>query len=124
LFLPWAAFLATPYDIRIDLISASSVLLHAVIGRPLFLLPWGFYCSACLVMLFWGLRRMCPIQCHLRCFIVWTMEVWFVLLQSSVLVHVILSGHLMFKILASTFVDKGLEILFIFLCLFPCLGSI
>ena len=91
-----AARLASPQDIRIDLNSASNGLLHVVTGRPLLLLPWGFQSSACFVMLLCGLRRMCPIQRHFRAFMVWTMGVWLVLLQSSMLV--ILSGHLMFKI--------------------------
>ena len=57
-----AALFVSPHDIRVVLNSISSVLLHVFTGRPLLLFLWGFqWSTACLVMLLWGLRRICPI---------------------------------------------------------------
>ena len=48
------------------LVSASSSLLQVILGRPLFLLPWGFHMRACLTMLDVGFLRVWPIHLHLR----------------------------------------------------------
>ena len=87
--------LASPHDIRIDLNSAPSALIHWSSPSPL-ALPWGFQSSAFFVMFFCGISRMCPIQHHFRSFMVWTIGAWLVFLQISMLA--ILFGHLMFKI--------------------------
>ena len=76
--------------------SLSRVRRHVVIGRPLFLFPWGFHSSDCLVMLFGSFRSVCPIHFHFRVLMVDPTGFWFVLHHRSSLV--ILSGHLMRRI--------------------------
>ena len=54
------------------LIWDSTPLLQEFLGRPLFLLPWGFQRSACRVMLLAGFLRMWPIHLHFL-FEIWVM---------------------------------------------------
>ena len=56
------------------------------LGRPLFLLPWGFQqrAQACLVTLDVVLRRACPIYFHLRLVISSSAGIWLVSLQRSI----------------------------------------
>ena len=61
---------------------------HVLLGRPLFLLPWGFQQRACLVTLDVGLQRVCPINLHPRLLIPSSGGTWLVSLQRSVLLMV------------------------------------
>ena len=76
-------------------ISAWTLLLHVYRGLPTFLFPWGFHCSACLVIEWAGLRRVCPIQLHFLFLSSDSMGVWLVFSHS--VVFVIFSGHLIFN---------------------------
>ena len=61
----------------------------------LFLVPRVFHCNTCLVMLFPGFQRVCPIWCHLRCLIS-SIGLCFVFSHSSSFLS--FSCHLIFRI--------------------------
>jgi hypothetical protein len=48
------------------LIHFRTVSRHAVLGRPLFLVPCGLYSSAAFVISLGGFLRVCPIHFHFR----------------------------------------------------------
>ena len=67
------------------------------LGRPLFLFPWGFLVSACLVMIDVGFPCVWPIQRHFLRFISISTGTWFVLVHRVLLLT--LSDHFTFMIL-------------------------
>ena len=67
------------------------------LGRPLFLFPWGFHVSVCLVMLDVGFLSVWPIQRHLLRFISIYIGSWLVLVHKVLLLT--LSDHFKFMIL-------------------------
>ena len=67
------------------LVSASRSRRHVFLGRPLFLLPWGFQVSACLVRVKSGFRSVWPIHFQRRLRISSSAGSWFVLCHRSCL---------------------------------------
>ena len=59
-----AIFSRSHHDFFAAFISASTSLLHVILGLPLALLPWGFHNSPWRVKLSRGLRNVCPIHLH------------------------------------------------------------
>ena len=91
----WLLFLHLPRWYCTFFSSAFMVRLQVVVGLPL-LLPWWFQSKPCLVMLYWGRLRMCPIQPHFRSLMVFVLDDWPVLIHNSELL--IFSGHLICRI--------------------------
>ncbi|BFZ15499.1 hypothetical protein BsWGS_18538 [Bradybaena similaris] len=63
--LSWAILSNSPQVYPIFAVSASRSRRQVFLGRPLFHFSCGFHINACLMMLFCGFRRVCPIQRHL-----------------------------------------------------------
>ena len=64
--LSWAKRVRVPHECCMAFISFSTVLLHVVLGLPLFLFPSGVQCKAVLVIDWGSLLRTCPIHFHRR----------------------------------------------------------
>lgn len=84
-------------------ISASSSRHHVFLGLPLFRFPCGFHVRACLVMLFAGLRKVCPIHLQCRFLISSSAGSWFVFCHSLLL---LVSGQRICKILSRQLLMK------------------
>ena len=80
----------------IVLTSDSTSRRQVILGRPLFLFPWGFHVRACLVMLDVGFLSVWPIQRHFR-FIYFSTGSWLVVVNKVLLLN--LSDHITFMIL-------------------------
>ncbi|KAK3598524.1 hypothetical protein CHS0354_005805 [Potamilus streckersoni] len=103
--------------------SASSVPLHVMAGRPLFLFPWGFHSRACFAMLLLPVLQVWPIHRHFLSEMVTMISSCFVLSQSSSLDT--FSGRPPDgKYMSLAFLDEDFELPVQRLCSFPCLKAV